>query len=622
MASHPRSKAPAAARVPALLPGPLAPPALPRALAPPPLPASFDRDSYASTALADIIDRAVHAATARFTAGLSPMAIGGAYLDWAAHLAFSPGKQVQLTQKALRKTIRFANYAARAAAAGGSCEPCIEPLPQDRRFAAPAWQAWPYNLVQQAFLLTQQWWHNAATGVRGVSARDEEMTAFVTRQLLDMASPSNFPLTNPVVTERALRTGGLNFAEGARNFMEDWERAVAGRRPVGAERFRPGREVAVTPGKVVFRNRLIELIQYSPATRTVHPEPILVVPAWIMKYYVLDLSPANSLVRYLVASGHTVFMISWKNPGPDDRDLAFDDYRTLGVMAALEAIGAVTRAPRVHLAGYCIGGTLAAIAAAAMARDGDRRLASLTLFAAQTDFTEAGELMLFVNESQLAFLEDSMWEQGFLDVRQMAGAFQMLRSNDLIWSRVVHEYLMGERAPMTDLAAWNADGTRMPYRMHAEYLRRLFLDNDLAEERWSAGGRPVALGDIRVPMFVVATERDHVAPWRSVFKIHALTDTDVTFLLASGGHNVGIVSPPGPGPERHYRLLERRADEPYRDPDAWVADAPALPGSWWPEWQRWLARRSARPRTPPPLGAPRGPYAALCAAPGTYVLEE
>ena len=596
--------------------------ALPASLAPPPLPEGFDRDSYAATALAEIVDRAVHAAAARYTGGLSPMAIGGAFLDWASHLAFSPGKQLQLAQKAVRKSIRLANYAVRASLPGADGDCCIEPLPQDHRFDDPAWSRWPHNVVYQSFLLGQQWWHNAMSGVPGVSARHEEMAVFATRQWLDMLSPSNFPLSNPVVAERALRTAGLNFAQGARNFVEDWERAVAGRKPVGADRFRPGREVALTAGKVVFRNRLIELIQYSPATPAVHPEPVLVVPAWIMKYYILDLSPANSLVRWLVSRGHTVFMISWKNPTPEDRELGFDDYRRLGVMAAFDAIAAITRAPRTHLAGYCIGGTLAAVAAAAMSRDRDRRLASLTLFAAQTDFTEAGELTLFVNESQLAFLEDVMWEQGFLDTRQMAGAFQMLRSNDLVWSRMVHEYLMGERAPMSDLAAWNADGTRMPYRMHSEYLRHLFLENALATHKYRVDGKPVALDDIRVPMFVVATERDHVSPWRSVYKIEALTDTEVTFLLASGGHNVGIVSEPGEHPGRYYRVATREADEPYRDPDAWAAQTPPSAGSWWPEWQGWLARHSSSPRRPPPLGAPRGPYAPLCAAPGTYVLED
>ena len=585
------------------------------------MPVRADRDSYASTALAEIIDRAAHAATARFTAGLSPMAIGGAYRDWMAHLAMSPGKHLQLANKAFRKGVRFAGYLQRVMLGAGRAEDCIEPLPQDHRFADPAWQAFPYNVIHQAFLLEQQWWHNATTGVRGVSARHEAMAQFFTRQLLDVFSPSNFPATNPLVTMRARQAWGTNFAQGARNFLDDWERAMAGRKPAGAESFRPGYEVALTRGKVVFRNRLMELIQYSPTTRAVRPEPVLVVPAWIMKYYILDLSPANSLVRHLVSSGHTVFMISWKNPGPEDRDLAFDDYRRLGIMAALDAVGAIARGRRVHAVGYCIGGTLLAIAAAAMARDGDKRLATATLFAAQTDFTEAGELMLFVDESQLAFLEDSMWEQGFLDTRQMSGAFQMLRSNDLVWSRVVHEYMMGERAPMTDLAAWNADATRMPFRMHSEYLRGLFLGNDLASGRHLVDDEPVALSDIRVPLFVVGTERDHVAPWRSVYKLQGMADTEVTFLLASGGHNVGIVSPPG-NAGAHYRVATQRPDDPYRPPDAWFAHTPQRAGSWWPEWMRWLDRHCGAPRRPPPMGNAAAGYAAIGDAPGEYVLME
>ena len=428
--------------------------------------------------------------------------------------------------------------------AGHEAPCCIEPLPQDKRFIGEDWQKWPYNLMHQAFLLNQQWWHNATTGVRGVTKQHESMVEFASRQILDMFSPSNFILTNPEVLQHTFKKGGMNLVRGLQNLIEDWERSVSGKKPVGTENFVVGRDVAVTPGKVIYRNRLIELIQYAPATDRVRPEPILIVPAWIMKYYILDLSPENSLVKYLTEQGFTVFMISWKNPSPEDRDLSMEDYRTLGVMAALDAVSAIVPDRKVHAVGYCLGGTLLSIAAAAMARDGDERLKSLTLFAAQTDFTEAGELMLFINESQLAFLDDMMWEQGFLDSRQMAGAFQMLRSNDLVWSRIVREYLMGERQPMTDLMAWNADATRMPYRMHSEYLRRLFLDNDLAEGRFEVDDKPVALTDIRVPIFAVGTERDHVAPWRSTYKIHLLTDTEVTFLLTTGGHNAGIVSEP------------------------------------------------------------------------------
>ena len=579
------------------------------------------RDSFAVTALADIIDRSLHAAGARFTAGLSPAALAHAYLDWVTHLIYAPGKRLQLVDKATRKAVRFANYASRCAVAGHEAPCCIEPLPQDKRFAGEGWHKWPYNLVHQAFLLHQQWWHNATTGIRGVTKQHESMVEFTSRQILDTFSPSNFILTNPEVLQHTFKNGGMNLVSGLQNLVEDWERIISGKKPVGTENFVVGHDLAVTPGKVIYRNRLIELIQYAPATDRVRPEPVLIVPAWIMKYYILDLSPQNSLVKYLTQQGFTVFMISWKNPGPDDRDLGMNDYRTLGPMAALDALAAVVPDRKVHAVGYCLGGTLLAIAAAAMARDGDDRLKSLTMFAAQTDFTEAGELMLFINEGQLAFLEDMMWEQGFLDSRQMAGAFQMLRSNDLVWSRIVREYLMGERQPMTDLMAWNADATRMPYRMHSEYLRHLFLDNDLAEGRFEAGNKPAALTDIRVPIFAVGTERDHVAPWRSTYKIHLLTDTEVTYLLTTGGHNVGIVSEPN-GRGRSFRVMTKNASDRYVDPATWLVQAARKQGSWWPEWAAWLNACSGEPALPPGIGAVAAGLAPLGDAPGSYVLQE
>ena len=579
---------------------------------------SKDRDSYATTAIADITDRSLHAAIARFTGGLSPAALTHAYLDWTTHLAFAPGKRLQLVDKAMRKAIRFTNYAVRFAREQGSTECCIEPLPQDKRFVGEAWQRWPYNFIYQSFLLQQQWWHNATTDVRGVSKRHEDIVEFASRQILDMVSPANFVLTNPEIILHTFRSSGSNLVRGCQNFMEDWERAVSGKKPVSTEQFVVGSTVAATPGKVVYRNRLIELIQYAPATEKVRPEPILIVPAWIMKYYILDLSPHNSLVNYLTSQGFTVFMISWMNPGPDDRDLRLQDYLELGVMAALDVVNAIVPNEKPHAVGYCLGGTLLAMTAAAMARDGGDRLQSVTLLAAQTDFTEAGELMLFIDESQLAFLEDMMWEQGFLDSRQMAGAFQMLRSNDLVWSRLIHEYLMGERQPMIDLMAWNADATRLPYRMHAEYLRRLFLDNDLAEGRLLIEGRPVALSDIRVPVFSVGTLSDHVAPWRSTYKINLQMDTEVTYLLTTGGHNAGIVSEPGRD-GRSYQVLTKRVDDRYIDPEAFVKVAPRKEGSWWPEWVAWLNAHSDAPVAPPEMGAPG--YVPICDAPGTFVLQ-
>ncbi len=391
---------------------------------------------------------------------------------------------------------------------------------------------------------------------------------------------------------------------------------------MGVEDFKVGENIAVTPGKVIFRNRLIELIQYSPATGQVHAEPLLIIPAWIMKFYILDLSPHNSLAGYLVKKGYTVFMISWKNPDSEDRDISMDDYRTMGVMAALDVISAVVPGAKIHALGYCIGGNILSVATAAMARDDDDRIASLTLLTTQGDFTEAGELMLFIDECQVTYLEDIMWYKGYLDTRQMSGAFQLLRSNDLIWSRYIQDYLMGQRRPMSDLMAWNADTTRMPYRMHSEFLRSLFLDNDLAEGRYIVGDRPVFLNDIKGPIFLVATLRDHVAPWRSVYKFLFFNNAEeITFVLCSGGHNAGIIGEPG-GRARFFRMSTRRAGEKHVDPDHWLEKTPEQTGSWWTPWEHWLARHCSTLVAPPPTGAPEKGLPPLCDAPGTYVFQE
>ncbi len=565
------------------------------------------------------LDQPFHQAIARMSGSLSPLALSQAYADWIQHLLLSPDKQLELLQRSAEKWQRFLLYGSRAST-DQDCLACIEPQPKDNRFGDPAWQRWPFNLLQQGFLLTQQWWQDAATGVPGLSRHHEEVVSFVTRQLLDSVSPSNFPPTNPVVLEETARQAGANFLKGAQNLLEDWRRLADQQKPAGAEAFRVGHEVAATPGKVIFRNRLIELIQYAPMTTEVHADPILIVPAWIMKYYILDLSPGNSLVRYLVEHGYTVFMISWKNPTKEDRDLSLEDYRRLGVMAALDAVSAVVPERPIHTVGYCLGGTLLAIAAAAMARDGDQRLKGVTLFAAQTDFREAGELTLFIDEDQVRFLEDIMKVEGYLDSRQMAGAFQLLRSNDLIWSTMVRDYLMGQRGPMIDLLAWNADTTRMPARMHSEYLRRLFLENDLAEGHYLVEGKPVSLRDIRAPLFAVSTIRDHVAPWRSVYKIQMLTDADVRFVLTNGGHNAGIVNPPSQPHSRH-QIATHKENEAYVDPDSWQATAVHHERSWWPCWLEWLDLQSIEKAPPPAMGAAEKGLVVIGDAPGTYVLQ-
>ena len=581
--------------------------------------AAGERGPFGPPRIAETLDRSLHARTARLTGGLSPAALALAYVDWAMHLAAAPGKRTQLAEKAVRKSMRLFAYACRCALWDDQSTPCIEPLPQDRRFTGEQWQQFPFNLVYQSFLLTQQWWHAATTSVRGVTLHHENVVEFASRQILDMLSPSNFVLTNPEVLQRTAHQGGLNLARGFVNLIDDWQRAARGQKPAGVDNFVVGRNIAVTPGEVVYRNSLIELIRYAPAGATMRPEPVLIVPAWIMKYYILDLSPHNSLVKYLTQQGYTVFMISWKNPAEEDRNLGMEGYRTQGAMAAFDAVSDLLPGVAVHAVGYCLGGTLLSIAAAAMARDCDRRLKSMTLLAAQIDFTEAGELMSFIDESEIALLEDVMWQQGVLDSRQMAGAFQLLRSNDLIWSHMVRSYLMGERDATTDLMAWNADATRMPYRMHCEYLCSLFLNNDLAEGRFNAGGRPVALSDIHIPIFAVGTLRDHVAPWRSTHKVHLLIDAEVTYLLTTGGHNAGIVSEIGHD-RRSYRVMTRPHGGHYVDPDTWLAAAPRKDGSWWPEWAAWLNGYSGEPiyQQRRNVGGGAG---SLGPAPGTYVLQ-
>lgn len=564
-----------------------------------------------------MLDRWAHAQLSPFTRGVSTASLRMAFDDWLTHLSHNPAEQLKLLQRAMQSSQQWWGFVTQAQQP--HCKPCIEPPVHDTRFAHSSWQNWPFNALSQGFLLTQQWWQDACLGVRGVSPHHEAVVHFTVRQMLDTVSPANFWLSNPEVLERTQKTSGANLRQGLSNWLEDVQRWQAGAPPPGSEAYRVGHEVAITPGQVIFRNHLIELIQYSPSTAQVRPEPVLIVPSWIMKYYILDLSPHNSLVQHLVGQGHTVFAMSWANPGAQDRDLSMDDYLHMGVMDALDVVGQVLPDRPVHAVGYCLGGTLLAIAAAAMARDGDQLLASMTLIAAQTDFSEPGELALFIDDSQVAHLEDIMWDRGYLDSSQMAGAFQWLNSNDLIWSRMLRDYLLGERSPLSDLMAWNADGTRLPYRMHTEYLRRLFLNNDLASGRYPVDGKPVALTAIQCPIYAIGTVRDHVAPWRSVHKLHLLTNVDTTFVLTSGGHNVGIVNPPGLA-GRNFQALTRLHDGPYLDPEAWLQAAPSLEGSWWPHWFGWLQDHSGPPERPPAMGKPNEPP--LCPAPGTYVLQK
>jgi polyhydroxyalkanoate synthase subunit PhaC len=567
----------------------------------------------------ETMDRLSRAVTARFTQGISPHALFDAWFDWASHLAYAPGRQLELGLEAINAGAQLARFVTRGTS--DQLVPPFPPQPGDRRFADPAWQKPPFSWWEQAFLAQEAWWKSATRVVRGMTPKNVARADFIARQLLDVWSPSNIPWLNPVIIERTAKESGANLVRGATNLQNDFWRALTMQPAPPANGLRVGVDLAITPGTVVYRNELMELIQYKPATSNVVAEPVLIVPAWIMKYYVLDLSPHNSLVRYLVERGFTVFMVSWRNPTADDSDVTFDAYRTKGVMAALDAVRTIVPDRKVHATGYCIGGTLLSIAAATMARDNDDRLATVTLLAAQTDFSEAGELMLFVDESQVAFLEDMMWDQGVLDTKQMAGAFKILRSNDLVWSKMMREYLLGERDTVTDLTTWNADQTRLPYRMHSQYLRGLFLENRLTAGRYAVEGRVIALKDIEAPMFVIGTETDHIAPWRSVYKVELFTDNEVTFVLTNGGHNAGILSEPGHR-GRHYLIATRKRGDRYVDPDTWLSLATPVDGSWWPALASWLESKSDAERVPPPgIGAPSRGLVPLGEAPGLYIFQ-
>lgn len=544
---------------------------------------------------------------ARVTSGVSPAAMGSAWCSWILQLAQSPGHLLALAFYPEMHASDCVNHMI--------CQDIVDDG-QDIRFHKESWQSMPWRLYAENFLMAEDWWRRATTGVPGLSKPVERTVTFCARQILDALSPSNFIWSNPELFNATVQSGGLNVMKGTEMAFHHFLTRLAGLPPPGAENFIPGQNVAITPGKIVFSNHLIELIQYEPTTKTVYKEPILILPAWIMKYYILDLSPHNSLVKWLVSKGHTVFMISWRNPDEEDRNLDMDDYYRQGAMSAIDAVSGIVPKSDIHLMGYCLGGTLAMVVAAAMARDNDNRLKSLSLLAAQGDFTEAGELKLFISASEISFIENMMWKQGYLDTKQMAGSFQMLRSYDLIWSKMIDDYMNGEGRGMIDLLAWNADATRMPYKMHSEYLEKLFLNNDFAEGRYRVEGDLVAPKDIELPTFAVSTEKDHVAPWKSVYKIHLIINSDITFVLTSGGHNAGIVSEPH-HEGRSYFIHEHKKNVRWAGPNKWLKSAKCHNGSWWPAWQDWLVGQSSPKRVSAPTID-----STLPSAPGTYVMQK
>ncbi|HPF25448.1 MAG TPA: alpha/beta fold hydrolase [Steroidobacteraceae bacterium] len=568
---------------------------------------------------AKTINREFQLRMAAVTGGLAPQEYAQAWWDWLLGLAQSPDMQGALLQRGMEKALDSWSYALQAGL--GQAPP---PAPMDSRFASEAWNAWPFNVYAHSYSNWQDWWQEALIPQPGTPPKSSQLMQFVGSQIANAASPANYLGSNPELLEQTRAEAGQNLVRGFNNYLEDLQRTVDKSPAPGTERFQVGRHVAATPGKVVLQTELMELIQYTPTTDKVHAEPILITPAWIMKYYVLDLSPKNSLVRYLVEQGHTVFMISWKNPQAADRNLGMDDYVRKGFMAALEAVNAIVPEQRVHALGYCIGGTLLLIAATALAQAGDQRLATVTLLAAQSDFSEPGELSLFISPSQIEMLEALMHRAGVLDSRNMGGAFALLRSQDLLWTPAINSYVRGRRDQPNDLMAWNADGTRMPWRMHTDYLTQLYLNNELAQGEYEYAGSKLvfALCQLRLPIFVLGTETDHVAPWRSVYKARGLTrSNDYTFLLTSGGHNAGIVTGAS-HPRRRYRVRSWQDELSYMAPDDWLRDTPVQQGAWWPVWQQWLSKHSSPELVDPPhIGNAERGYAARGDAPGEYVLQ-
>ncbi|KTD68910.1 PHA synthase [Legionella steelei] len=555
----------------------------------------------------NLIDKYFQANLGKFTASISPASVATSYFSWGAQLLQAPGTFLKLNLYPLMHCADFSKRLINHEKPGNG---------EDVRFHTDKWSLYPWRLWAELFLQMENWCLNAANEIPGLNEPNQRIVSFTIKQLLDAISPSNFVLTNPDLLQETLNSYGENLIRGTQLGLQDFVEKLTGSPPAGVEHFIPGKQVAQTKGKVVFKNHLIELIQYEAQTKQVYKEPLLILPAWIMKYYILDLLPENSLVNWLVQQGHTVFIVSWLNPTSKDRNLAIDDYYRQGAVAAIDKISTIIPNTKIHLMGYCIGGTLALITAATMAKDHDHRLKSLSLLAAQGDFTEAGELLLFINNSQVSFLENIMWEKGYLDTKLMAGSFQMLRSYDLIWSKMVQDYMHGTQRGMIALLAWNADTTRMPYKMHSEYLEKLFLKNEFSEGQYTVEGKHIAPENIRLPAFVVSTEKDHVSPWKSVYKTHSLIKRkDITFVLTNGGHNAGIVSEPG-HPGRSYLIREQKKEETYISPKHWLEIAEHRKGSWWIAWHDWLVKQSGEKTFPPKIDKN------LPDAPGEYVLQK
>jgi poly[(R)-3-hydroxyalkanoate] polymerase subunit PhaC len=500
-------------------------------------------------------------------------------------------------------------------------EPVAEPEPGDKRFANEAWSANPYfSALKQAYLLASRAALDAVDAAEGLDPQTRRRMKFFTRQFVDAMSPTNVPWLNPDVLEATLRSGGTNLQAGLQNIAADKEHHEGRPALVDAAAFKVGRNVATTPGKVVFRNELIELIQYAPTQEQVYARPLVIVPPWINKFYILDLQPANSFIKHATDAGRNTFVVSWRNPTAEMRDFTMADYLRLGPLAAATVAAEIAGSERVDAIGYCIGGTLLAMLLAYLERTGSPLIATATFFAALVDFEDPGDVQAFISEESIAFIEERMNERGYLSGREMADTFNLLRSNDLIWQVAVNRYLLGKDAPAFDLLYWNDDATRIPATLHAYYLRHMYLENDLVKpDALEIEGIPIALQRVTTPTYCVAAAEDHIAPWRSVYRMTQLFAGEVTFRLGASGHIAGIICPPG---KKKAAWWGNPPGTPApATADAWLAGAAVHDGSsWWPDWTAWLAERSPD-NVPAPRALGNDEFIPLEDAPGTYVLE-
>jgi polyhydroxyalkanoate synthase len=488
----------------------------------------------------------------------------------------------------------------------------------DKRFSAPDWEQNPfYETLKESYLLASEYLLKEAEETDGEDTAEQRRLKFHLKQFVDAMAPVNYLLTNPAALKRAFETGGASLAEGTRNLLADLQEGRMSMTDANA--FKPGENLAITPGKIVYRNELIELIQYEPTTEKVYETPVMFIPPWINRYYILDLQPKNSFVKYLVDQGFTVFMISWKNPDASMEDIHFEDYMTKGPLAAAEAVRDITGSEKVNPVGYCVGGTLLAVALAWLAAgDDENPFGSPTFMVALHDFSEVGETEVFIDEPQIEFMEQQMLERGYLDNRKMANMFNLLRSNDLIWSNVVNNYLLGQKPPAFDLLYWNSDGTRMARDAHSFYLRNTYLENNLVKPgKVGIKGRKIDLGKIDGDIYAVGAERDHIVPWASAWKISKIANGTTRFALANSGHIAGMINPPSKGKGRYWATENGGA---FDTAEAWREKAKEHEGSWWEDWTKWLEDRSSKKVNPPRMGSDN--YPALVDAPGTYVLEK